>query len=49
VDKLERMERRYRAAEQIAAGASPGLAKIEALAGLEELRDRMLSELRDDL
>ena len=43
------MERRYRAAEQLTAGAKPGLAMIEALAGLEELRDRLLGELRDDI
>jgi hypothetical protein len=46
VDKLERMERRYRAAEQLVAGAKPGLEMIQALAALEDLRD---GELRRDL
>jgi hypothetical protein len=49
LDKLERMERLYRAAEQVAAGAAPGLPMIEGLAALEDLRDRVLNELRADL
>lgn len=48
-DKLELMQRRYRAAEQLAAGAKPGLATIEALAALEDLRFKVLNELRADL